>query len=190
MQEDTSKKNAPSSNIAYSALLPHHVEVRYGRLAFGGDPQLVMFAAQNLKDKKWEASGSGFPVLHKGVVSIVTAGHVAAALEGKVVVLKGPEGSVVLKPQQCRMLFNEGVDLAIITIPSPQLATLFGVCICIELEDNLMSVADSNASSLYQVMDIRYPKISSATLKVGRVKAFVFLLARRRRFLHGRNYWI
>ena len=151
MPKYSSKKNAPSSNIAYSALLPNHVEVRYGRLAFGGDPQLVMFAAQNLKDKKWEASGSGFPVLHRGVVSIVTAGHVAAALEGKVVVLKGPEGSVVLKPQQCRMLFNEDVDLSIITIPSSQLATLFGICTCIDLEDNLMSVADSGVSSLYQV---------------------------------------
>lgn len=151
MQEDFSKKNDPLSNIDYSRLLPNRVEVRYGRLAFGGDPQIVMFVAQNIKNKKWEASGSGFPVLYKGVVSIVTAGHVAAELEGKVTVLKGPEGSIVLNPQQCRIIFNKNVDLAIITIPSTQLATLFGVCICIELDDNLMSVADSGVSSLYQV---------------------------------------
>lgn len=142
---------APLSDLNYSRLLPSHIEVRQGRLPFGGDPQLVMFAAQNPKDKKWEASGSGFPVLHKGVVSIVTAGHVAAALEGKVVVLKGPEGSVLLTPQQCRMLFNAEVDLALITIPSSQLKVLFGVCACIELDHNLRHVADSGISALYQV---------------------------------------
>ncbi|WP_157201462.1 hypothetical protein [Massilia sp. Root418] len=151
MQKRSSKTNTPSSEVGYPNLFPNHVEVHYGRLAFGGDPQLVMFGAQNPDDKKWEASGSGFPVLHKGVVSIVTAGHVAAELEGKSVVLKGPEGSVFLEKQQCRILYNEDVDLALITIPSTQLKTLFSVCICIELDYELRDVADSGISSLYQV---------------------------------------
>jgi hypothetical protein len=161
-------------------LSPHHVEVQYGKLAFGGAPQIVLFANQDQDgDKKWTAAGSGFAVLHEGLISIVTAGHVAAELKGKPLVLIGPHGSVLVSPNQCRLLFNEEIDLALMTIPSVDLAELFGICVCIELDDHVMDAADSDVSALYQVYGYPLAKNKYSKTSGWKINAFRVSLGRQ-----------
>lgn len=138
----------PQSNINKTP----PVQVSFGNLPFGDDPHLILIVSCDPDgDKKWTAQGTGFPVLCDNMLTIITAAHVTRGLSGKPVVLIGPSGSLQLSPHECRVLQNSEIDLALISISSEDMVTLFGVCNCIELDFDTVACTDSGTEALYQL---------------------------------------
>lgn len=111
------------------------LSVKYGKLRPGAEAQTVFIAAQDRDaSKRWIACGTGFPVYFDGRVFIVTAAHNFKGMTDEPALLIGPNGYVRLFRDNFHLVGNTAVDLALIAMNSGDLITLFGECMCLQLD--------------------------------------------------------
>ena len=114
---------------------PQRLNVKFGKLRPGAEAQTVFIAVQDRDaSKRWVASGTGFPVYFDGRIFIVTAAHNFRGMTDEPALLIGPNGYVRLFRDNFHLAGNTAIDIALIAMNSDDLITLFGECVCLQLD--------------------------------------------------------
>lgn len=112
-----------------------HLQLFRGKLRPGAEAQTIFIALQDRdRSKRWLACGTAFPVYVENKIVLVTAAHNFLGITDEPALLIGPNGHLRLFRDNFHMVGNTAIDLALIALSSDDLITLFGECVCVELD--------------------------------------------------------
>jgi hypothetical protein len=152
------------------------VHVQCGKLPFGGEPDVILLVSiDQYGDKKWKVIGTAFPLLHNGMVVLVTAGHVVEKLSGVPVHALNPREGSQISLSRASVSFNAEMDLAVIFCSSVDLHSLFNCCTCIDVDYTRVSAEDSGGTGIYQVYG--YPVSKNKISRTSRFDPHMFRIS-------------